>query len=186
MEDNHLKHSQNKQEKGNYIIHEDKVLGRGAFGIVYQGEKILNDNRTQKLAFKEIPLKFINDDEEESIKNEIEISNQLDNTNIVKKIDIYETNNKKFIVYELCNGGDLRKYMDYFKNFSEDLIQVIMIQIINGLSELSKKGVIHHDIKPENILIDIYPKKVKTNDLEDEIKKIKNTIYNKRENNIYE
>ena len=72
-------------------------------------------------------------------------------------LDIAEIDKKRYLVYELCNGGDLRKYMNHFGNFDEELIRIIVVKLLNGLSELKRKEVIHHDIKPENILIQLYP-----------------------------
>ena len=118
-----------------YIIIKDKILGKGDFSTVYLGKRIgLEDEKIQKnnenkiethnntnrkiieeVAFKEITNEFKDDNKKlDSIQNEINISSKLDNTNIVKMIDIVEQENKKYLVYEVCNGGDLRRYMDYF------------------------------------------------------------------------
>ena len=159
-----------------YII-ENKILGKGAFGKVYLGTI---KEKKEKIALKELPKEVENDKEAlESISNEIQISSKLDNTNIVKMLEITEINNKQYLIYEFCNGGDLRKYMNYFKNFDEELIQIIVIKLINGLEELKKKKVVHHDIKPENILIQLFPEKEFTKDVEMHIESIKEFIKNK-------
>ena len=138
---------------------ENVVLGQGAFGTVHLGTMTEDDGKKiiaeKKIALKEIP-KNLDNDAVKSLSNEISISSTLDNTNIVRMLEIVEMNNKKYLAYELCNGGDLRKYMHYFKKFDEELIQIIVIKMLNGLSELHKKNVIHHDIKPENILIHLF------------------------------
>ena len=154
---------------------ENKVLGKGAFGVVYLGTNV---ETNKKIALKEIPNN-LDKEAEKSLSNEVSISSQLDNTNIVRMLEIVEINNKKYLAYELCNGGDLRRYMHYFKKFDEELIQIIAIKMINGLKELHKKNVIHHDIKPENILIQLFPDKDITPDLEKEIEEIKE-ITNKK------
>ena len=136
-----------------YII-ENKILGKGAFGTVYLGSII---EKEEKIALKELPEEIGKDQELlDSISNEIKISANLDNTNIVKMKEIADINNKKYLVYEYCNGGDLRRYMDYFGSFDEELIKIIVIKMVNGLNELKRKEVIHHDIKPENILIQLF------------------------------
>ena len=99
-----------------YII-ENKILGKGAFGIVYLGSII---EKEEKIALKELPEEIRKDKELlERISNEIKVSANLDNTNIVKMKEIADINNKKYLVYEYCNGGDLRRYMDYFGSFDE-------------------------------------------------------------------
>ena len=159
---------------------ENKVLGKGAFGVVYLGT-IVETN--EKIALKEIPNN-LDKDAEKSLSNEVSISSNLDNTNIVRMLEIVEINNKKYLAYELCNGGDLRRYMHYFKKFDEELIQIIAIKMINGLKELYKKKVIHHDIKPENILIQLFPNKDITPEIEKEIEEIKEITNKKRHKNF--
>ena len=99
-------------------------------------------------------------------------------------LDIVDSDNKIYISYEHCNGGDLRKYMNYFKRFNETIIQRIMIQILNGLEELHKKKVIHHDIKPENILIQFFYDKNNPSEIEERLNKINNILENVGVQNI--
>ena len=130
-----------------------------------------------KIALKEIPPEIDNDqDAKNSLSNEIIVSSYLDNTNIVRMIDIVYKNNKRYLAYEYCNGGDLRFYMNYFEKFDEELIQIIIIKMVHALFELHKKRVVHHDIKPENILIQLYPSIEETKELENEIGKLKTKI----------
>ena len=132
------------------------IIGKGAFSSVYKGKLISKKNnaivKEEIIALKLIPID-IDEETKRSIDNEIMISLHLININIVKMIEVIKLNGKRYIAYEFCNGGDLRKYMDYFGKFDESLIQIIMLQLVNGLSELFQKDVVHHDIKPENILI---------------------------------
>ena len=148
----------NKKEEEDFEINFlPTVLGKGAFGTVFLGQKINSDGTTEKIALKEIPKQLNDEESKKALDNEIDICQKLDNTNIVKMIKRVEEGDKNYLVYELCNGGDLRRYMDYFKTFDEELIQIIMIQMVNALFELHRKKVVHHDIKPENILIHLFP-----------------------------
>ena len=157
----------------------EETLGKGAFGTVYLGLIEGKDIR-QKIALKELPKKM-GEEEIQSISNELDISSKLDNRNIVRMLEIVDIDNQKYLAFELCNGGDLRKYMNYLETFDEELIQIIMIKIINGLNVLHEKRVIHHDIKPENILIQLFynNKELKENEIEQKVNYIK-TIINKR------
>ena len=186
-----------------YIINENEILGKGSLGNIYLGQKIIlkedkknllqikKDDEIEEVALKELPNEFENNNEVlDNIQNVINISLELKNTNIVKMIDIIDKENKKYLVYELCNGGDLRKYMNYFGRFDEELIQLIIIKMINALFELHRKKVIHHNIKPENILIQLFPED-KISILDEKIKKIKNILgknnnsLNKNQNNNF-
>jgi serine/threonine protein kinase len=62
------------------------------------------------------------------------------------------------MIYEYCNGGDLNKYLKNYisKNnrpIGEKEVQKILKDILNGLSCLHRNNVVHHDIKPANILL---------------------------------
>ena len=163
-----------KKEEICKIQKEKAILGKGAFGTVYLGTKINSDGKKEKVALKEIPKQLNDEESQRAIQNEIDICQKLDNTNIVKMIKIEKNiDDKTYLVYELCNGGDLRRYMDYFKIFDEELIQIIVIKMVNALFELHDKNVVHHDIKPENILIQLFPEEEMTPEIEKKINDIK-------------
>ena len=134
---------------------ENKILGKGSFGTVYLGTDISKD---KYVALKQIPRKIMKDPQQiQLLSNEILISSGIHHENLVNILDIYEINNEKFIVYEFCNGGDLRRYLNFFNRFDENLVQHCMKQILNGLNALHSKGIIHHDLKPENVLVELFP-----------------------------
>ena len=92
-----------------------------------------------------------------SIKEEAKKGKEMDNENIVKIYDSFETkiNNEDFycIVMEKCNQN-LRNYI-YSDNYQPtyDKTINIIIQILLGIKEIHKNNIIHRDLKPENILI---------------------------------
>ena len=148
---------------------ENKILGKGSFGTVYLGMDLYNN---KYVALKKIPSEIIRDPQKiEALSNEILISSGVDNVNLVRILDITEIENNKYIVYEFCNGGDLRRYLKFFKRFDEKSVQYFMSQILNGLSELHAKKIIHHDLKPENVLVDLIPFDIKDNNNVEERKK---------------
>lgn len=133
------------------IALEKKQLGKGAFGIVYLGFDI---NNNKYVALKKIPNEIVKDPQKiNALGNEILISTDVSGDNLVKIRDIQEIQDSKYLVYEYCNGGDLRRYLSFFKRFDEHLVQICIRQILNGLCELHKKKIIHHDVKPENVLV---------------------------------
>ena len=107
------------------------------------------------------------------------------NKNIVGFLDIIQIDNKDYLVYEFCNGGDLKRYLRFFKNLDEKTIQILLRQILIGLNQLHKKKIVHHDIKPENILVELRLPEGDKSNLEETIKdimEITSTRYNKNIN----
>ena len=153
---------------------ENKVIGKGCFGTVYLGTDIAND---KYVALKKIPPEIKNDAQKiQALSNEILISAGVENENLVKILDLTDINNDKYIVYEFCNGGDLGRYLKYFRSFDEVYVQYFMKQILSGLSELHAKKIIHHDLKPENVLVELIPYDIVNKYDNQEKKKFEKTI----------
>jgi serine/threonine protein kinase len=143
------------------------------------------EEKIEGVAFKKIPQEIINDKTKlDSLSNEIIISSLINvgnkneeedkekkedknkkvediykkiNENIVCFLDIVDFGFDKYLAYEFCNGGDLKRYLAYFKGFDESMIQFILKQVLTGLQHLHDKKIVHHDIKPENILVELCP-----------------------------
>ena len=79
----------------------------------------------------------------------------LDHGNSIYVSNDHNHNNSKilYIVTELMNNGELFNFIKQQK-FSEDLARHYFKQLLTGLEECHKKGIIHRNLKPENILID--------------------------------
>ena len=133
-----------------------KQIGKGAFGTVYLTtmEGNLNYYAT-KIVEKSIA-------DSPKIKryfhNEIEILKEIEHKNIMKLITIKQSEDKYYLVCELCNGGSLHhcvnKYLKmYRKPFSEEIVQYLMRQIIEALKYLHSHKIIHRDLKLDNILV---------------------------------
>ena len=159
--------------QGLYAL-ENKILGKGSFGVVYLGTDIAND---RYVSLKKIPGEIMRDQQKiEALSNEILISSGVDNENLVKILDLTDIKEDKYIVYEFCNGGDLRRYLRYFRRFDEKYVQRFMYQVLNGLSELHSKRIIHHDIKPENVLVELIPFVINDKNNNEEKKKFEKTV----------
>ena len=161
--------------QGLYAL-EDRILGKGSFGTVYLGVELAND---RYVSLKKIPPEIKEDPQKiNALSNEILISAGVDNENLVKILDLTDIGNDKYIVYEFCNGGDLRRYLRYFKRFDERSVQYFMMQVLNGLKELNDKKIIHHDLKPENVLVELRPFEIKDKKNIEEKKKFEKDVDN--------
>ena len=174
-----------------YNIDYSNILGKGSFGTVYKGT-LNKDDKTIPVAMKQISKEISgNNNLLQLLSNEVAISanlykdedkneegeNKMDN--IDSFLDIIELNDNNYLVYEFCNGGDLTRYLKYFKTFDEKMIQNILRQILKGLSRLHEKKVVHHDIKPENILVELCLPKGDNSNLEKTINQVMETTKTK-------
>lgn len=87
-----------------------------------------------------------------------------DNPHVVSLLDVYETDDEIQLVLEYCQGGELYDVIhakrrealtspDKAYSFSESTAAKIVLQMLKVLTELSSRGIVHRDVKPENILL---------------------------------
>lgn len=138
-----------------------KLLGVGASGKVYQV--------TNKLTQKEFACKVIKKDaninDAQSMSTEIEIMKRIRHRNIVSMYELYTAPKQLWMILELIDSGDLRSYLNKNKShYNEKMKAFHMKQILSGVHYLHSMGVIHRDIKLENILLkkngDVYDAKI--------------------------
>lgn len=137
---------------GNYSYDMMKCLGEGAFGKVYEGTFIPNN---QRVAIKRLDLRQIEGNEylKNAINTEISILKKFKHENIVEFIDFLASKNSLYLVMEFCEQGDLKRYLRKNPSLTEQQMQDILKQIIRGFQELNRMKVTHRDLKPANILV---------------------------------
>ena len=123
-----------------------KDLGNGGFGKVFLAKERVSN---RFVAIKQLLTenKFL----QENIIHEIETVAKFENPNIVTFYHHFREEGIFYLVMEYCSGGSLR---DKIRNHSYTNSEAIeWIQTLTScLREIHKKGIIHHDIKPDNIL----------------------------------
>ena len=119
-------------------------IGFGSFSIIFKGTNYHNNT---VIAIKKIN-KII---DKTHFNNEVRLMKKLNHPNILKFYDIvYKTKKEIYFILEYCNGGDLSEYID---SKSTDFDSKYFYEILDSLNYLYKNGVLHRDIKPQNILI---------------------------------
>ena len=124
-------------------------IGKGAIGVVYKG---INLETAAMVAFKQISLQNLREDEKKSIQMEINLLKKLKHENIVKYIDYISTENHLNIILEYVDSGSLSSIIKKFGPFPESLVAIYIKQVLTGLDYLHSQGVVHRDIKGANIL----------------------------------
>lgn len=139
---------------GEYTLY--KIIGKGSFGEVYLSKR---DNSSKIYATKKLDKKQT---DRPSVRkyfdNEISIMKELNHPNIVKFYDMLTSHSHYYVIMEYCNGGSLtsclKKYKNlYHKPFTQEIVQYLMRQIIDGLMFIHSRKIIHRDIKLDNILV---------------------------------
>jgi len=125
-------------------------LGRGGMGVVYKAE----DTKLKR----EVAIKFLphyiseNEDERKRFEIEAQAAASLNHPNISTIHSIEEVENQIFIVMEYIEGEELKDKIKTGPLPVEEAINIAP-QIAEGLATAHKKGIIHRDIKSQNIMI---------------------------------
>ena len=128
-----------------------KKIGDGGMAFVYKAKDILL-NRI--VAVKVLRPEFVDDDEFlGKFKREAEAVASLSHPNIVNVYDVGEDGKVHYIVMEYIDGQNLKEIIKNEGTLDEYTALDITKQIAMALSAAHKKGIIHRDIKPHNILI---------------------------------
>ena len=136
-----------------------KTIGKGTMGEVYLSSK--KDSK-EYYATKKIKKEYADRPQvKKYFINEISILKKIKHNKIVRLIELKQTPSHYYIVMEYCNGGSLlsclKKYMTLYKKpFSEEIVQYLMRQIVSGVKYIHEKGIIHRDLKLDNILVKFY------------------------------
>jgi calcium-dependent protein kinase len=143
-------------------------LGQGAFGSVYKVKRKNAGTREIIRALKEISKKSmnVNKENEEEVRNEIEVLKNIDHPNIMKIFEFFEDEQNIYLINEFCGGGDVAGMNDKYGQFPEIFLKYIMYQIFLAVSFLHSNKVVHGDIKRENIAFVYSGKKQKKEEIE--------------------
>lgn len=131
-------------------------IGRGGMGIVY---KALDEKNDELVAIKVLPPDFLSDRRKSQyLDREFKIALELRHPNIIRFFKLIKAKEgqqktkRGFLVMELVDGWNMRRHI---QNQDLTMFQAIdlMVLVCTGLEYIHQHGIVHGDMKPENILI---------------------------------
>ncbi|KAJ1310152.1 hypothetical protein OPQ81_006897 [Rhizoctonia solani] len=130
-----------------------RFIGSGAFGSVYCA---VNLDSGTLMAVKEVRFKDPSSISQlyKQVREELSVMEMLHHPNVVEYYGIEVHRDKVYIFEEYCSGGSLADSLSNGRIEDETVTQVYTLQLLEGLEYLHKQGVVHRDIKPDNLLLD--------------------------------
>jgi calcium-dependent protein kinase len=127
------------------------ALGKGAFAEVKKCEhKATRLDRAVKIYRKDPNRPELR----ANIMREFNILRTLDHPNIVGIFEHFEDEKKFYMVMEYSKGGEMFNSIAKGANTNEAMVARTMRQVLSALAYIHAKGIVHRDMKPENILFD--------------------------------
>lgn len=130
-----------------------KLLGHGASGEV----RLATHKVTGQTFACKIVKKNSNMNDAQSMSTEIEIMKRVRHRHVVSMYELYETPKCLWIVLELVDGGDLYHFLAHTPTYNEVVASRQMKQILLGVHYLHSLGIVHRDLKLENLLLCMSP-----------------------------
>ncbi|MEW9501352.1 Stk1 family PASTA domain-containing Ser/Thr kinase [Jeotgalibacillus marinus] len=140
-----------KRLNGRYRIL--RTIGGGGMANVYLAHDMILD---RDVAVKVLRLDYVNENDLlRRFQREAQSATSLTHPNIVTMYDVGDEGNDHYLVMEYVEGMTLKEYIQYHSPVPLDDAINIMSQLTSAISHAHHNGIIHRDIKPQNILIDL-------------------------------
>ncbi|PNS21324.1 MAP kinase kinase kinase mkh1 [Sphaceloma murrayae] len=137
-----------------------QLIGKGTFGRVYLG---MNTTTGELLAVKQVEVnpKAPNADPSKiremvkALDSEIDTMQHLDHVNIVQYLGCERKEYSISIFLEYISGGSIGSVLRKHGKFEESVVSSLTRQTLEGLAYLHREGILHRDLKADNILLDL-------------------------------
>lgn len=138
-----------KRIDGRYEIHE--IIGVGGMAVVYKAYDNIDD---RIVAVKILKEEYISNEEfRRRFKNESKYIAVLSHPNIVKVYDVSFGDRLQYIVMEYIEGITLKEYIQQQGVIQPKEAVLFVTQILRALQHAHDKGIVHRDVKPQNIML---------------------------------
>jgi serine/threonine protein kinase/predicted Zn-dependent protease len=135
---------------GRYQIIEE--LGKGGMGKVYKAQ---DTDLKEKVAIKLLKPEIAADKKTiERFRNELKFARKIRHKNVCQMYDLNKEEGAHYITMEYVDGKDLKGMIRMMGQLSSGKTIFIAKQVCEGLTEAHKLGVVHRDLKPQNVMVD--------------------------------
>lgn len=177
----HVRLDQHSDLEKIYRIHQEPI-GKGSYGTVYRAEtrtRLTSASSNHSLSYtsssteplQSWAIKKIQKSEAgkterfKLLEREVNILKKVTHKNIIHLEAVYETSDHMYLVTELCIEGELKEYLKKHVKLNEPETRTIIKQLSDSLMYLHQYGVVHRDIKLENILVKTEKRPVRNSSL---------------------
>lgn len=126
-------------------------IGEGTYGTVYKA-KCHNDGK--EVAIKKIRILYEEDGVPSTALREISLLAETNHPNVVRLHEVYSSRSNLFLIFE-CLDMDLRVYLKRYGPFMERPLRSGALQCFRGVEFCHGHRILHRDLKPQNVLIDV-------------------------------
>ncbi len=127
-------------------------LGKGGMGKVYRA---LDKELKEEVALKLIKPEIASDKKTlERFSNELKLARKISHKNVGRMYELMEEKGTRYITMEYVPGEDLKRLIRKVGQLSAGKTISIARQVCEGLVEAHRLGVVHRDLKPQNIMVD--------------------------------
>ena len=128
------------------------ALGRGGMGEVYRAEDL---RLRQAVALKFVPRSHASNPEYfEHLVQEVRLARQVAHPNVCRVYDFVDTGSEQFVAMEYVDGESLASLLRRVGRPSRATAIALAHQIVRGLAAIHARGVLHRDLKPDNVMVD--------------------------------
>ncbi|KAL1303152.1 hypothetical protein AAFC00_006581 [Neodothiora populina] len=156
----HQQQRQQPQRQPTFKWMKGQLIGKGTFGRVYLG---MNTTTGELLAVKQVEVNPKHSGADpgkvremvKALDQEIDTMQHLDHVNIVQYLGCEKKEHSISIFMEYISGGSIGSCLRKHGRFEESVVSSLTRQTLGGLAYLHSEGILHRDLKADNILLDL-------------------------------